>query len=184
MKFTETEIKGVYIVEPEPKTDERGYFLRSFCKDEMKKYGIDFDIVQINRALNKEKGTLRGIHYQKNPHWERKIIQCLQGKIYDVVLDLREDSQTFKKWISVEISGENKKMVLVPKGCANGMQTLTDDCLTEYFMGEYYFPEAGTGVRWDDPAFNIKWPIKISSMSEKDKNWEYWNNSGKKNDNC
>jgi dTDP-4-dehydrorhamnose 3,5-epimerase len=183
MKFTEAEIKGVYIIEPEPREDERGYFLRAFCKDELKKNGIDFDIVQINRSFSKKKGTIRGLHYQKNPHWESKIIQSLQGEIYDVVADLREDSSTFGKWISVEISKENKKMILVPKGCANGIQTLTDDCLMEYFMSGYYVPEAGTGVRWDDPFLKIKWPLKITSMSEKDKNLEYFNNFGKKYDN-
>jgi dTDP-4-dehydrorhamnose 3,5-epimerase len=183
MKIAETQIKGVYVLEPELKTDERGYFVRSFCKDEFKKNGIDFDIVQINRSFNKKKGTLRGLHYQKEPNWESKIIQCLRGKIYCVVADLRMDSPTFGKWISLEISEENKNIILSPEGCANGFQTLTDDCLIEYFMSGYYVPEAGAGVRWDDPFFKIKWPLKITSMSEKDKKWEYWNFSNKKNDN-
>lgn len=170
MKFCKTKIKGVYIITPEPKRDKRGYFLRAFCKKELKSARIDFNIVQANLSFTKKKGTIRGLHFQKPPHWEEKIVQCLRGRIYNVVLDVRKNSPTFGKWISTELSEKNKKMVLTPKGCANGFQALTDNCGLLYFMSEYYAPESASGVRWNDSAFNIKWPIKKIILSEKDKN--------------
>lgn len=175
MKFRATKIQGVYIIEPEPKIDKRGYFLRAFCKEEMGRLDIDFNIVQVNRSFTKKKGTIRGLHYQTSPRQEDKIIQCLKGEVYDVLLDLRANSPTFGKWISAKLSGKNKRMILMPKGCANGFQTLTDNCLIEYFMSEYYSPENGAGIRWDDPLFKIKWPIKKIFLSEKDKSWKYYN---------
>jgi len=175
MEFRKTKIKGVYLIGPEPKTDRRGYFLRAFCKKEMRNLKIDFDIVQINRSFTKRKGTIRGLHYQNRPYQEDKIIQCLKGEIYDVVLDLRTGSSTFGKWISEKLTEGNQKMILMPKGCANGLQTLTDNCLIEYFMSEYYSAKNEAGIRWDDPFFKIKWPIKKPFLSEKDKNWEYYN---------
>ncbi len=174
MKFRETKIKGVYVIEPELKTDKRGYFSRVFCKKEFKNLGINFNVVQINRSFTKKKGTIRGLHYQKSPYRENKIIQCLKGEIYDAVLDLRKNSSTFGKWISERLSGKNKKIILVPKGCANGLQALTDNCEIQYFMSEYYSPKSGAGIRWDDPFFKIKWPIKNLFLSEKDKNWKYY----------
>ena len=174
MKFKKTKIKGVYIIEQEPKTDKRGYFTRLFCKKEMAVMGIDFNIVQINRSLTKKKGTIRGLHYQNAPGQEDKIIHCPKGEVYGVILDLRKNSATFGKWIFEILSEKNKKMILVPKGCANGMQTLTDNCLLEYFMSEYYLPQSQAGIRWDDPAFKIKWPIKKTFISKKDKSWEYY----------
>lgn len=175
MKFRATKIQGVYIIEPEPRVDKRGYFIRAFCGEEMEKFGINFNIVQVNRSFTKKKGTIRGLHYQASPHWEDKIIQCIQGDIYNVVLDLRRNSHTFGKWISEKLSERNKKIILVPKGCANGIQTLTNNCEIEYFMSEYYSPQSGTGIRWDDPFFKIKWPLKRIFLSEKDKNWKYYN---------
>jgi len=176
VKFCQTKIKGVYIIEPEPKIDKRGYFLRAFCKKKTKTLGIDFNIVQINRSFTKKKGTVRGLHYQKSPYQEDKIIQCLKGEIYNVVLDLRSNSSTFGKWISQRLSEKNKKMILVPKGCANGLQTLTNNCLIEYLMSEFYIPKYGAGIRWDDQFFKIKWPIKKIILSKKDKNWKYYKN--------
>jgi len=175
MKFRATKIQEVYIIEPEPRVDKRGYFIRAFCGKEMEKFGINFNIVQVNRSFTQKKGTIRGLHYQTSPHWEDKIIQCIQGEIYNVVLDLRKDSPAFGKWIAQKLSGKNKKMILVPKGCANGFQTLTNDCLIEYFMSEYHMPKHGFGIRWDDPFFKIKWPIKKAFLSEKDKSWKYYN---------
>ncbi len=174
MKFHQTKIKGVYIIEPEPKIDKRGYFLRAFCRDEMGGAGIDFNIIQVDRSFTRKKGTIRGLHYQTSSHQEDKIIQCLKGEVYDVVLDLRTKSPTFGKWISAKLSENNKRVILVPKGCANGLQTLTDNCLIEYFMSEYYSPKNGAGIRWDDPFFKIKWPIKKIFLSEKDKSWKYY----------
>lgn len=175
MKFRKTKIKGVYIIEPELKKDRRGYFTRVFCQKEIKSLGINFNIVQVNRSFTEKKGTIRGLHYQKLPYQEEKIVQCLKGEIYTVVLDLRRNSHTFGKWISEKLSEKNKRMILVPKGCANGFQTLTNNCLIEYFMSEYYSPKSGTGIRWNDPFFKIKWPIKKIILSEKDKNWEHYN---------
>lgn len=176
MKFQKTKIKGVYIIEPELKKDRRGYFVRVFCKKEIENLGINFKIVQVNRSFTKKKGTIRGLHYQVSPHWEDKIIQCIQGDIYNVVLDLRRNSHTFGKWIAEKLSEKNKKIIFVPKGCANGIQTLTNNCLIEYFMSEYYSPKSGVGIRWNDPFFKIKWPLRRIFLSKKDKNWKYYNN--------
>ena len=171
MRYTEAKIKGVYVIELDFKIDERGYFARIFCKEELIKIGIDFNIVQINRSLTRQKGTIRGMHFQKEPKAEDKIIQCLKGAVYDVVVDLRKDSLTYGEWIAVELSEENKKMFFVPKGFAHGFQTLTDNCEMQYFMSEFYSPEHASGVRWDDPFLNIKWPIENPILSERDKNW-------------
>lgn len=171
MKFKETKLKGLYIIEPEIHFDDRGYFARIFCKQELSKTGIDFNIVQANRSLNKKQGTIRGMHFQKPPKVEDKIIQCIKGKIYDVAIDLRQDSPTYGEWVAEKLSEENKKMFLIPKGFAHGFQTLTDNCEILYFMSEFYSPQYESGVRWDDPFFNIKWPIKNRVVSEKDKNW-------------
>jgi dTDP-4-dehydrorhamnose 3,5-epimerase len=175
MKIKSTKIKGVYIINSSPQADKRGYFVRTFCKQELNKFGIKFNIVQANRSFTKKKGTIRGLHYQALPYSEDKIIQCIQGSVYNVILDLRKDSHTFGKWIAEEISEKNKKIIIVPKGCANGIQTLTNNCLIEYFMSEYYSPQSSRGIKWDDPFFKVKWPIKKPFLSEKDKNWQYYN---------
>lgn len=171
MKFIETKLKGAYIIELEPIEDERGFFARSFCIDEFKKNGIDFKIVQCNISHNKKKGALRGMHYQVAPHQEAKLVSCIKGAIYDVIIDLRKNSPNYGQWVAVELNEENKKMFFIPKGFAHGFQTLTDNCEVQYFMLEFYSPEYGSGVRYNDPFFNIKWPIKNPILSEKDKNW-------------
>lgn len=168
MIFTKTEIDGVWIIEPEPRMDPRGYFARLFCKKELAQIGVDFDIKQINRSFSKKRGTLRGLHYQKEPTWEAKIVQCVRGAIYNVVVDFRKDSPTFKKWIAVELSEDNKKMIYTPKGFVNGFQALTDNCELLYFMSEYYSPEHAAGLRYNDIVFNINWPIENPELSEKD----------------
>jgi len=172
MKFVKTKLDKVYIIEPELKIDERGYFTRIFCKNEFSKIGLNFNIVQVSRSLNKKKGTLRGMHFQKEPKAEDKLVQCLKGEIYDVVIDMRKNSPTFGQWIAEILSEENKKIMHVPKGCAHGFQTLKDNSIVEYYMSEFYSPEHYCGVRWDDPFFNISWPIKKPTLiSEKDQNW-------------
>lgn len=171
MKFKETKIKGLYIIEPELNIDKRGYFTRIFCRNKFKKNGINFKIVQVNRSLTKKKGTIRGLHFQKKPRAEDKIICCIKGAIYDVAVDLRKKSPTYSQWVAVELSEDNKKMFLIPKGFAHGFQTLTDNCEVLYFMSEYYSPKYGSGIRWNDSLFNIKWPTKNPILSEKDKNW-------------
>jgi dTDP-4-dehydrorhamnose 3,5-epimerase len=170
MIFNKTEINGLYVIDLELKTDERGYFTRVFCKDELAKAGIGFDIVQVNRSLTKKRGTLRGLHYQREPKWEAKIVQCLRGTIYNVAVDLRKDSSTFGKWLALELSEENKKMLYTPKGFANGFQALTDNCELLYFMSEFYSPKHTTGVRYNDPRLNISWPIENPIISDTDKN--------------
>lgn len=171
MIFNPTKLEGVYIIVQEPRDDERGYFSRIFCKEELAREGISFEIVQASHSFTKDKGTIRGVHFQKEPKSEDKIVQCLRGKIYDVVVDLRKDSSTFGQWIAEELSEDNKKIFFIPKGYAHGFQTLTDNCLVQYFMNEFYSPEHASGVRFDDPAFNISWPVKDPILSEKDKNW-------------
>lgn len=171
MKITKTKIEGVFIIEPVPREDSRGYFARVFAKEELKKAGVDFSIVHINRSLSKDKGVIRGMHYQKSPKGEGKIIQCLSGKIFDVALDLRPSSKTFGQWVSETLSPDNKKMLLLPKGCAHGFQTLEENTVVEYFVTEYYAPDFEEGVRYNDPRFGIVWPIKDAVLSEKDANW-------------
>lgn len=172
MKFQETKIKGVWILEWEPRGDERGYFGRNFAKEEFAARGIDFGIVHVNRSWNKEKGTTRGLHYQLPPKAEDKLLQCLRGGFYDVVLDLRKNSPTYGKWVSVELAPEKKNIVFVPKGCANGVQVLENDSELQYFVSEYYSPEHERGVRFDDPYFAIDWPFKKPAViSPKDAAW-------------
>jgi dTDP-4-dehydrorhamnose 3,5-epimerase len=172
MIISKTKIEGLYVIEPELKNDERGNFARTFCKDEiLKATGLDFDIKQGNQSLTNKKGMIRGMHFQKDPKAEAKVVQCLKGAIYDVAVDLRKDSKTYGQWVSEELSEENKKMFFIPEGFAHGFQTLADNCEVQYLMSEFYSQENSSGVRWDDPFFNIKWPIKNPTLSEKDKNW-------------
>jgi dTDP-4-dehydrorhamnose 3,5-epimerase len=169
MIFHKTKFDGVYLIEPELRSDERGWFARFFCQEEFQKAGIAFDIKQVNRSFTKQRGMLRGLHYQKEPKWESKVVSCLQGAIYDVVVDLREESPTFRQWEAFELSAENKKMLYTPKGFANGFQALTDNCELLYYMGEFYSPEHAAGLRYDDPTLNIMWPIPEPILSEKDR---------------
>jgi len=170
MKFFPTEISGVFRIEPEPFEDERGWFARVLCVDEFKKAGVDFSVVQSNRSFTKQKGMLRGLHYQREPMWEPKVVTCLRGATYQVIADLRPDSPTYKTWISMELIENNRTMFYSPKGCANGFQALTDNCELLYFMGERYSPEYATGVRYDDPSLAITWPLPSPILSERDRN--------------
>lgn len=159
----------------EPYTDERGSFSRQFCLKELAKYGIDFNIKQCNISKNYKKGVLRGLHYQKEPYPEVKMVSCFQGSIYDILLDLRKDSPTYLKWIANELSAKNNKMVYIPAGIAHGFQTLEDDTLVYYQLGEFFNPDFYSGVRFDDPAFNIKWPkCNKLILNERDKNYALW----------
>jgi len=172
MIFTETKIKGVFVIEPEFLTDERGFFARSFCKEEFQNYGLETEIVQCNISYNKKKGTLRGMHYQASPFEEAKIVSCTKGSIYDVIVDLRKDSSTCCQWVATELRDNNFKMIYIPKGCAHGFQTLEEDTMVYYQMTEFFHPECATGVRWDDPNFGIQWPLKTSIISYKDYNYQ------------
>jgi len=171
MKFTETPIKGAYIIEVNRIGDDRGYFGRLWCQKEYEEHGLVANICQSNIGVSKSAGTLRGLHYQTAPHQEVKIVRCSRGAMFDVILDLRPDSPTFKQWFGLELTEDNASMLYVPEGCATGYQTLKDDTEIYYHATEFYHPESARGVRYDDPAFNIQWPGKITTISENDTSW-------------
>jgi dTDP-4-dehydrorhamnose 3,5-epimerase len=168
MIFTETIFKGSYIIELEKIIDERGYFARSFCKNEFSAHGLKTDIVQCNISFNSKKGTLRGMHMQLPPKAEAKLIRCTKGRIYDVIIDLRSESETYCKWLAIELTEEKNKAIYVPEGFAHGFQTLEENSEVFYHMFEFYDPGSATGVRWDDQAFCIEWPLPNPLISEKD----------------
>lgn len=171
MIFKKTKIEGLYIIEPVLIKDNRGYFTRNFCLDELKKKGLDFQIAQANLSFTKKRGTIRGMHFQREPKSEGKIVQCLRGGIYDVAVDMRPKSKTYLKWFAIELTEKNKKMLYIPKGFAHGFQTLSNNCEVFYFMSEFYSPEYAIGVRWNDPVLKIKWPVFRPVLSKKDKAW-------------
>jgi dTDP-4-dehydrorhamnose 3,5-epimerase len=171
MIFQETKISGVFEVHPERKPDERGFFARTWCQKEFAEHGLDSRLVQCSLSYNTHKGTLRGMHYQAAPFAETKVVRCTQGAIYDVVLDLRPESATFKGWTSVVLTAENRDMIYIPTGCAHGFLTLQDATEVFYQMSEFYNPESARGVRWDDPEFRIVWPEKVSVISERDRTY-------------
>ncbi|MCX5695208.1 MAG: dTDP-4-dehydrorhamnose 3,5-epimerase [Candidatus Omnitrophica bacterium] len=168
MIFEEIKLKGAYRIELEQKQDERGFFARSFCQDEFRKHGIDFGIVQCNISFNKEKGTLRGMHYQIDPYEEAKLISCVRGAIYDVIIDLRKDSVTYCQWYASELTEEDYRMLYVPKGFAHGYQTLKINSVVSYQVSEFYHPGLEKGLRWNDPSIGIRWPLKPKIISNKD----------------
>ncbi len=168
MIFTETKLKGAFVIEIEPIEDERGYFARSFCQKEFEKHGLNPCIAQCNISFNKKKGTLRGMHYQVEPYPEAKLVRCIMGSIYDVIIDLRIDSPTYCEWFAVELSADGSKMIYIPEGYAHGFQTLEDNTEVFYQMSDFYHPETALGVRWDDQAFCIEWPIDEKTISVKD----------------
>jgi dTDP-4-dehydrorhamnose 3,5-epimerase len=173
MIIIRTKIDGVNIIEPELLADERGFFARSFCKDELGSQGLETEIVQCNISYNKKKGTLRGMHYQVPPFEEAKIVSCTRGSIYDVAVDLRRDSPTFCQWFAAELSDKNFKMMYIPRGCAHGFQTREDNTVVYYQMTGFFHPECARGVRWDDPQFKIRWPdIKKRILSDKDQKYD------------
>lgn len=171
MIFRETELKGAFIIDPERREDERGFFARTFCAREFEAHNLDRTFVQCNVSFNKRKGTLRGMHFQTAPFEETKLVRCTRGSIHDVIIDLRSESATFKRCIAVILSAENGKMLYVPKGFAHGFQTLEDDTEVFYQMGEYYAPEHQRGVRWDDQAFGIEWPPGEKIIIERDRSY-------------
>lgn len=171
MFFKETFIKGVFLIEPDKIKDKRGFFARVWCKDEFKKRGLSFDLAQCSISFNKKKGTLRGMHYQIYPFEETKLVRVTRGSIFDVALDLREDSPTFLRWFGVVLSSDNRKMLYIPENVAHGFITLEDNTEVFYQISQFYNPKYSRGVRWDDPAFKIKWPIEVKVISEKDKSY-------------
>ena len=169
MIFKETKLKGAFIIEPERIEDERGFFARTFCRKEFEVNGLNPNLVQCSVSFNKKKGTLRGMHYQIAPHEETKLVRCTSGAIYDVMLDLRPNSPTFKQWVSIELTGENQRMLYIPEGVAHGFQTLQDETEVMYQMSEFFHPECARGVRWDDRKFWIEWPSAERIISERDR---------------
>lgn len=171
MIFTETKIKGAFIIEPERLEDERGFFARTWCQREFEARGLNTRLVQCNISFNKKKGTLRGMHYQAKPYEEAKLVRCTLGAIYDVIIDLCPDSPTFKQWVAVELNAENRKMFYIPEGMAHGFQTLADNTEVFYQMSEFYYPDYARGIRWNDPSLGIEWPIKQIIISSRDKSY-------------
>ena len=168
MIFTETALKGAYLVEPEPVIDQRGSFARVFCRDVFSERGLVVEFVQNSISENFKRGTLRGMHYQTEPAAEVKLVQCFRGALFDVIIDLRPGSETYCNWYGVELSAGNRRLLYIPKGFAHGFQTLTEDTAVYYLISEAYAPEYARGVRWNDPAFGIKWPLSDPVISEKD----------------
>jgi dTDP-4-dehydrorhamnose 3,5-epimerase len=171
MIFCESKLRGVFEIEIERHIDERGFFARTWCKKEFEEHGLDSRVAQSSTSFNARRGTMRGVHYQAAPNAETKIVRCTQGSVYDVVLDLRADSATFKKWIAVILSAEQRNMIYIPEGCAHGFLTLADNTEVLYQMTEFFAPESARGVRWNDPAFGITWPEKVEVISERDRTY-------------
>ena len=175
MIFVETKLKGAFVVEPERKEDERGFFARTWCQQEFEQHGLNPHLVQCSLSYNPKKGALRGMHYQIAPYAEAKLVRCTMGAIYDVILDLRPASGTFKKWIAVELTAENRKALYIPEGFAHGFQTLTNATEVLYMMSEFFHPECARGVCWDDAAFAISWPPGPRIISPKDQQYPDFN---------
>lgn len=169
MKATETSLPGAWHIEIERIEDERGFFARTFCRNEFAELGIDADIAQCNTSYNEKRGTLRGMHFQRSPGSEAKLVRCTAGAIYDVIVDLRSDSPTHRQWIGMELTAEQRNAVFVPAGFAHGFQTLTDDAEVFYQMSDFYRPEFNAGFRWDDSEVAITWPMAPTRMSDTDR---------------
>ncbi len=168
MKFRDTEIDGVRLVELEPHTDERGSFARSYCAQEFADAGIPMTVVQTNISRNTRRGTLRGLHYQAEPAPEPKLVRCTAGRVFDVAVDLRPDSPSFCRWTAVELDVDAYNGMYIPSGCAHGFLTLSENTEVTYLMGAAYVAELARGVRWNDPAFAIAWPFEPTTLSERD----------------
>lgn len=169
MKITKTKLDGVVIIEPDVFGDNRGFFMESWNKKKMAEAGLDYDFVQDNHSKSTVKGTLRGVHFQKGDKAQAKLVRCVKGAVLDVAVDLRRNSPTFKQWVGVELSEENKKQLLIPRGFGHGFVTLTDDVEFLYKADNYYAPEADAGIRWNDPEIGVEWGIENPILSEKDK---------------
>ncbi len=171
MIFSETKLRGAFLIGLEEQEDERGFFARSFCREEFAAHGLNPNVMQCNVSFNRRKGTLRGMHYQATPYQEAKLVRCTMGSLYDVCIDLRPASPTYKQHFAVVLSAGERNMLYIPEGCAHGFQTLEDDTEIFYQMSQVYSPESARGVRWNDPAFAIEWPAAERIMSEKDRTY-------------
>jgi dTDP-4-dehydrorhamnose 3,5-epimerase len=168
MLFTETRLAGAYVIDLQLLQDERGFFARAFCQHEFSEHGLDPNVVQCNLSGSTHRGTLRGLHYQAPPHAEAKLVRCVRGAIYDVIVDVRPDSPTFLEWVGVELTAEAGRALFVPTGFAHGFQTFRDDTEVFYQMSEFYAPGAARGIRWDDPLLGIAWPEEVTCISARD----------------
>lgn len=171
MVFQSTPLPDVYLIEPEPHADSRGHFARLWCLDELRAYGIDHNFVQANLSVNERRGTLRGLHRQRAPHGEAKLIHCSKGALFDVVVDTRPSSPTYLTWFGAELSAENRRAMYVPVGCTHGYLSLTDGSEAHYVVSHPYVPGVEAGIRYDDPCLDIQWPIPVEVVSEKDRSW-------------
>lgn len=171
MIFTATQISGVWLLGVEPSRDERGFFARTWCQRELAERGLDATIAQESLSYSRRKGTLRGLHFQRAPYEEVKVVRCIRGAIFDVVVDLRPHSPTYLTWQAFELTAGNRKALYIPKGCAHGLQTLKEDTEALYQISEFHAPQSADGYRYDDPAFGIAWPLPVSAVSERDLGW-------------
>jgi dTDP-4-dehydrorhamnose 3,5-epimerase len=178
VRFTTTSVDGVVLVEVDRITDDRGFFARVWCRDEFAQHGLKVEWAQANVGRSIRAGTLRGMHYQRDPHAEAKLVRCTRGAVYDVALDLRPASPTHLRWVGVTLSANEHTMLYIPEGCAHGYQTLVDDSEIVYFTSKPYAREAATGSRYDDPAFGIQWPVEVEVISEQDAGWDLWARPG------
>ncbi|MEP6607266.1 MAG: dTDP-4-dehydrorhamnose 3,5-epimerase [Burkholderiaceae bacterium] len=171
MDFHECGVLGARLIEPTPRSDSRGRFMRAWCQSEFTDHGIDFTPVQANMGLSVRKGAIRGLHYQKEPALEAKLVRCTRGAIFDVVVDLRPTSSTFRSWYGAHLSADNGRMLLVPEGCAHGCQAIEDLSEFYYLASAFYSPDAAHGLKYDDPAIGISWPLPVSAISDQDRSW-------------
>lgn len=171
MIFTPTKLEGAWIVELDPRGDERGFFGRAWCRREFEEQGLIGDFVQANVSFSRGKGTIRGLHYQVSPDQEAKFIRCIRGAVWDIIVDVRPESPTYLEWLGVELTADNRRQLYVPKGCAHGYQTLAADSEVLYQVSSFYAPKAERGIRWDDPQFAIDWPEAVGAISPKDREW-------------
>lgn len=171
MRFIALDVAGVYLIEPERREDERGYFVRTWCSEEFARHVGKIDFVQTSQSFNRRAGTLRGLHFQAPPFAETKLVRCIRGAAYDVVADIRPHSPTFGRWLSAELSEDNGLAILIPEGLAHGFQTLRDGTELAYQISAFHWPSAARGIRWDDQAFGIVWPLPVSVISDRDRKW-------------
>lgn len=174
MEFTKTELKDAFLISPKKVNDHRGFFTRAWCREEFMSHGLNPDMTQLNVGFSHRAGTLRGMHFQAAPHAEAKFVRCTRGAIFDVIVDLRESSPNFGQWLGVELAADNCKMLYVPEGFAHGYQTLVDDAEMYYLTTCGFAPGSARGVRYDDPAFQIEWPLPVTAISAADQNWPDW----------
>jgi dTDP-4-dehydrorhamnose 3,5-epimerase len=171
VKFTETPIRGAFLIDIEALEDERGFFARTYDAVEFRRHGLDPHIDQCSLSFNRQKGTLRGMHFQHQPHQETKLVRCSRGAVYDVIIDLRPSSPSFRKWFAAELTAQNHRMLYIPEGLAHGFQTLEDESEVSYQISQPFRPDAASGVRWDDPAFAISWPLAVTCIGERDRSF-------------